>query len=231
MSHAAQVAELGKSAAAASSGWGAAMSEQVEEGSALLLYWLQYLITYETTKTANNLLPAIASAVRETAGCLSLGLVRPALFSFRCQVDLLLSWLYYKDHPVEWASVNDTSDGFKLKKELFAYFEQHHDGFKAKFKILSDLKTRKTLDPYRLLSAHIHAQSAAVLPNVAHLKELVRTKTECEECASVSFEVSEYLNDILLCIYRSRWVSLPGAIQKPAAIRFSSQPDLATFLG
>lgn len=131
---------------------------------------------------------------------------------------------------MEWSLVNATSEGFKLKKELLVYFEQHHAGFGGRFKVLSDKKTRKFENPYRLLSAHVHAQSALVLPKVAHLSDLVRPKDACLECASMSSEVSEYLNDCLLCIYRSRWKSLPTEVQSAAVARFGPDPALAALV-
>ena len=230
MSHVAEVDALRAASGAAAVGWGAEVSERVENGADLLVHWLQYLITYQKTGTADELLPATASAIREAAALLALGLVRPALFSFRCQVDLVLSWVFYKDHPMEWALVNDSSEGFKLKKDLFLYFEQHNLGFGNRFKMLVEKKVRLTADPYKLLSAHVHAQSKPVLPKVTHLEDMIRPKDECLECASVSFEVAEYLNDVLLCVYRPAWKALPTKVCSAAVARFGSHSAMAGFV-
>lgn len=220
--HAKQTSDLADAAKSFSASCGAALSAKVESNSALLVSWLSYLLAYHRTGVADGLLEAVGSSIRETAGALSLGLVRPALFSLRGQVDLLLGWMYFKDHSVEWAHVNQTGDGFKLKKELLQYLEQHFGRFSARFGMLKEIRTRKEVDPYRLLSAHIHVQSDPVLPAVVNLTDLVQPLAACDECADVAFEVAEFLNDVLLAVYLPNWASLPNSIQSALGPRFKS---------
>lgn len=227
--HLEQTAELRTAACDFSLTEGEMISVQVEEKSTLLVHWLGYLSTFHRTGVADSLLDAASSSMREVAGLLSLGLARPSLFSLRGQIDLLLAWLYFKDHGVEWSYVNETADGFKLKKELLQYLDQHVPKFSARMGILRDIKTRKECDPYRLLSAHIHAQSNPVLPVVAELKDLVRPKAVCTECAQVAFEVAEYLNDVFLTVFISSWASLPVPIQAALNARFVSAEQRKTF--
>lgn len=222
MMHAKQTADLVAKSQTFSATSAAELSASVEKNSSLLVHWLSYLSSYHKTGVADGLLDAVSSAIRETAGTLSLGLVRPALFSLRSQIDLLLGWLYFKDHNVEWLYVNQTSDGFKLKKELLQYLEQHTPRFGARTGILREIRARKEVDPYRLLSAHVHAQSDPVLPVVNDLADLVRPRADCLECATVAFEVAEFLNDVLLAIYAPSWASLPGAVQAALSARFKS---------
>jgi hypothetical protein len=220
--HPNQTTDLRQAANDFSTAFGASISSAVEANSTLLVYWLSYLNSFHRTDVADSLLDAVGSSIREVAGVLSLGLVRQALFSLRGQVDLMLAWLYFKDHAVEWSHVNQTADGFKLKKELLQYLDQHVPRFAHRMGILREIATRKELDPYRLLSAHIHAQSAPVLPNVIDLKDLVRPEAACKECAQVAFEVSEFLNDILLAVYLPSWASLPSAVRSGLDARFQS---------
>jgi hypothetical protein len=227
--HTKQTSDLAAAAAAFSGANGANLSEKVESNSLLLVNWLAYLSSYHKTGVADCLLDAVASSIRETAGLLSLGLVRPALFSLRGQIDLLLGWLYFKDHSVEWLHVNQTGEGFKLKRELLQYLEQHTPRFAARYSTLREIRTRREPDPYRLLSAHIHAQSAPVLPTVGALPDLVQPVPACKECADVAFEVSEYLNDVLLSIYLSSWASLPPSLQIALAPRFKSADQKRDF--
>lgn len=227
--HLKQTSDLGKAAGDFSVAHGAEVSAEVEANSALLVHWLSYLNLYHRTGVADSLLDAVQSAILEVAGVLSLGLVRQALFSLRGQVDLLLAWLYFKDHAVEWDHVNQTAEGFKLKKELFQYLDQHVPRFGPRMVVLRDIVTRRETDPYRLLSAHIHAQSSLVLPAVVELKDLVREEAVCKECAEVAFEVSEYLNDILLAIYAPNWASLPAVIQASLEARFQTTDQRKNF--
>ena len=227
--HSKQTANLRTAACDFSLSQGPNISAQVEAKSALLVHWLGYLSAFHRTGVADSLLAAASSSVREVAGLLSLGLARPALFSLRGQIDLLLAWLYFKDHGVEWTHVNETADGFKLKKELLQYLEQHVPKFGARMGILRDTKTRKEAEPYRLLSAHIHAQSDPVLPVVAELQDLVRSNAVCTECTQVSFEVAEYLNDVFLAVFLSSWASLPAAVQAAMSSRFKSTEQQKAF--
>jgi hypothetical protein len=227
--HLKQTTELRDAACEFSLALGPMVSTQVEEQSKLLVYWLTYLSAFHRTNVADSLLDAASSSIREVAGLLSLGFARPALFSLRGQIDLLLAWLYFKDHGIEWSHVNETADGFKLKKELLQYLEQHVPKFGVRMGILRETKTRKELDPYRLLSAHIHAQSNPVLPVVVELKDLVRVEAICIECAEMAFEVSEYLNDVFLAVFLPNWASLPVPIQTAMGMRFQSAEQRGVF--
>jgi len=227
--HASQTSELRQATTNFSTAYGEVMSAAVENKSVLLIHWVQYLTSFHLTKIGDQLLLAVGSSIREAAGALSLGLLRQTLFSLRGQIDLLLAWLYFKDHAVEWEHVNLTADGFKLKKELLQYLEANNPRFGARFGLLREIATRKEPDPYRLLSAHIHAQSEPVLPQVINLKDMVVSEAGCIECANVAYEVSEYLNDILLAIHVTNWHSLPTSIRDAAHSRFQSPEQRKAF--
>lgn len=227
--HLKQTADLREATQEFSTAFGADISNAVEANSALLVHWLSYLNSFHRTGIGDSLLDAVGSSIREVAGVLSLGLARQSLFSLRGQVDLMLAWLYFKDHAVEWGHVNQTAEGFKLKKELLQYLEQHVPKFAHRLKILREIATRKEPDPYRLLSAHIHAQSDLVLPVVVELKDLVRPEAVCRECAKATFEVAEFLNDILMAVYLQSWPSLPKAVRSALDARFRSAEQRKSF--
>lgn len=180
---------------------GVRLSKEIESNALLLIRWIEFLNGSKKTQCADELLDGVICAVRETAACLSMGLVRPALFSLRAQIDLVLTWLYFKDHPVEWRNVNQSGEGFKLKTEILKYLMEMYPGFGARFGLLKQTKNRKEEDPYRLLSAHIHAQTTAVVPNVVDLSDAVASAATASECAEIESEVCEYLHDILTCVY------------------------------
>lgn len=201
---------------------GAGICEAVYNSSRRLLEGLEYLRVSESTDTAGSLLSGTQGAVVEVAGCLSLGLVRPALFSLRAQVDMLLSWLYFKDHAIEWRHVEETGSGFMLKRDVFTYMETYNTSFKQKFSVLKQVKTRQEEDPYRLLSAHVHSQSSFSVPAVGNLDTLVSDKKQCEECVCLQDEVTEYLCDVIVACYGSKWASLPDSIVEQTRSRLSA---------
>src|SRR4051812_9038600 len=84
----------------------------VYQASLPLLYWLDYLRNSERTGCCDDFLDGVRASVVETSGCLASGLVRSAISALRTQIDILLSWLFFKDHPIEWQRVHDYGEGF-----------------------------------------------------------------------------------------------------------------------
>lgn len=100
---------------------GASLCKSLHESALPLLHWLDYLRSYELTGVADTLLKGVHGAILEVAGCISLGLVRPAIFSLRAQVDMLLAWLYFRNHGVEWDHITETGKDFMLKSDLLKF--------------------------------------------------------------------------------------------------------------
>ena len=224
-----QVTELQARVASFAQGDGPALCKAIENQSQLIVSWLGYLHNYHLTNSADSLLSAVSSSIRETAACLSLGLIRPALFSLRSEIDLLLAWLFFKDHPIEWRLVNQTGDGFWLKKDILDYLSAHFSGSRQRLALLKQIRKRKEEEPYRLLSAHIHGQSEAVLPALVDLKDSVGSSMEVNEAASVCFEVSEYLSDVLFSVYALEWDALPADVKSDVVSRFVSDNQKKEF--
>ncbi|MBX9459380.1 MAG: hypothetical protein KL863_26885 [Rhizobium sp.] len=175
-----------------------------------LVEWLDYLEASEKTSTADEFLTGLRASLMESLGCLAAGLVRPAIFSMRSQIDISLGWLYFRDHPVEWRRVARTGDGFKLKGDAMAYLDENIPNFKSRFAVLTKTKKRTEEDPYRLLSAYVHGQSPATLPKYGGLSDLVWTSKLCEDGVKLQFEVGEYVSDIFVAYFAGKWASLPA---------------------
>lgn len=208
---------------------GVALVSKAETASRLEMLWLQHLSGTQLTGTADCLLDGTISAIREAVACVALGLVRPALNSLRLQIDLTLGWLYFKDHPVEWARVQTTGDGFKLKTDLLKYLGESYERYSARFGILRDCKTRTQEDPYRLLSAHVHGQSQYVLPQVQLPSDIVASSQAQDEALQLQQECAEFINDILWSVYADRWSSLPGDLLSALDSRFKTPAQRVTF--
>jgi len=227
--HVPQVAALVAAVDAAAAAAGPLLCARNETEARLLLLWLDFLQKYSLTGTADTLLAGCRSAIVECTACLSIGLVRPALFSLRAQIDLLLCWIYFKDHLVEWQFLDRSGEGFKLKTEVLKFLDTHCDGFSEKLGVLRQAKTRRDDDPYRLLSAHVHSQSTKVVPSLSKLSDVVAGKPLCEEVCELQGACAEYLNDILLCIYASKWSSLPQEIVATARSRLNASQEKVVF--
>ena len=195
----------------------------------VLLDWMNYLRQSEATGVADALLDGTQGAIVETVGCLALGLVRPALSSLRSEIDMMLAWLYFKDHKVEWNRLRDTGRGFQTKASVLSYVNEHWPGFRSRFKLLAQQHTRQEEDPYRLLSAHIHGQTDFTAPKVGPLVALVGDARLSKDCVVLQHDVAEYIGDVLLALYGDKWAALPSSVMNGLEHRLNPKQRKAFF--
>jgi hypothetical protein len=196
--------------------------------SRLILIWMGYLRVSVSRGWADRLLDTAQGALIETAGCLSLGLARAAIFSIRAHMELLMAWIYYNDHPVEWTKFEKSGHDYILHSAILSYMRSHDEKFQTRFRLLIRYKTRSTEDPYGILSIHAHSISGTLGPTIAPLQSLVQGSTVCDEVISLWGEVSEYLTDIFCCWYGDRWQDFPLEVRQHLTSRLPA-PDLAEF--
>ncbi|WP_323828905.1 hypothetical protein [Pseudomonas sichuanensis] len=230
MSGEAQLADFLREANAFGRDNGSEILGEFDRSASLLLAWIK-LLKNNLTGTADELLAAVLSAVREAAAFAAVGAIRPALFSLRAQPDLLLSWIYFKDHPVEYSSLCRTGDNYVLKKEAVKYMADNYEGFGSKIGVLNQVVGRTQLDPYRLLSAHIHSQSPFVINQVDRLEDIIQDKRLALECAKVQAEVSEYLSDIVFSLGIYGGASLPRVVKDNLRARVKTDGQRSVIFG
>lgn len=192
---------------------GVASFAKYEASSRLLLVWLKHLYQAKRTGNADYMLEGVGSLLRESGAYLSMGLVRAALFSMRGQIDLLLSWIYFKDHPAELKKVENTGKGYKLASDVLAYLGDVNPMFKTRFGVLEQLSRRRAKDPFHILSAHVHGQSKNVIPSVETLEQVVQSAELAEQFVELQFDSAEYLSDVLTSVYMLDWASVPVAVK------------------
>lgn len=202
---------------------GATIVGETVDACSILLLWLDYLQSSVSGGSADEFLDGTQGAIQETAGCLSLGLVRPAIFSIRAEVDLLLAWIYFNDHPVEWAFSKATHENYPLRAEVLKYLRNYNQNFNDRFQLLAKHKTRSTEDPYGLLSVHVHGSTTMAMPATGNLETLVKPEDACKECVQLQAEVSEYLTDVLAAWYADRWADFPPDIMKAIESRLNKK--------
>lgn len=197
--------------------------KEYESRSKLLISWIQILKLHCRTGTADELLEAVSSTIREAAAFAAIGAVRPCLFALRAQPDLLLSWIYFKDHPIEYSSLCRTGENYILKKEALKYMSDNYDRFSIRFGVMSQTISRKHQDPYRLLSAHIHSQSPFVINEITNFTDIIRDTNLAEECAVAQWEVAEYLSDILFSLTLFSYHALPDVVKNNVNLRITTE--------
>ena len=209
-------------------GSGFSLARDMRIEAATLLDWLAYLRESEATGVANSLLDGTQGAIGEAVGCLILGLVRPALSSLRAEIDMILGWLYFKDHEVEWSYLRDSGRGFQTRSQVIDYIGAHWPKFTTRIKLLDQCSKRRE-DPYQLLSAHIHGQTDFTAPKVNPLVDLVASDSLCADCVTLQHDVAEYIGDVLLAMYGDKWASLPVAARDSLSKRLNGVQRKAFF--
>lgn len=180
-----------------------------EQATQLAMAWLEYLRRSQATGTADELLDGFHASLIETAGCLAMGLVRPAVFAMRTQVDILVAWLFFKDHPIEWEHVEATGKRYRLVSEVLKYLRTYNSRFQDRLVLLRAERGQGEEDPYHLLSAHVHSQNSATIPPLVEIHQLVQGKPRCLECVELQLEICEYLSDVLASCFATQWADLP----------------------
>lgn len=201
--------------------YGVDLVKATEAASAPLFEWISYIRASLLTGTADELVDGVQAAMVEVAGCIALGLVRGGLFSMRAETDMLLAWIYFRDHPVEWDHTMRTGEG-KLRAEVVKYMNNFIPRFDARYKLLTSQMTREQREPYALLSAHIHSQSPFTVPVIRGIEHLVGTQSRCDECVKLQADVSEYLADILTAFFARLWQDFPPSVQARIQARLSA---------
>lgn len=201
--------------------YGRPLAGDLEKVSRPILNWLSYLDVSKRTGVADELLDGVHAAMLEACAHISLGMARAAIFSMRSQIDLMLGWAYYKDHAVEWSYLNDSGSQFRLKADVIRYLEDFFPRYKVRFSMLLTKRTRPEDEPYKILSAHIHGQTALTAPKHISLEDVVYPHEACLECIKLQMYVAEYISDVLMALFADNWAALPASLVKAAKERLT----------
>ncbi len=201
---------------------GALVAEGMHDAASSALEWVGYLAESQVTGHCDHFLDGLRSLILEATASASAGLHRSAMFSMRAQIDVALSWLYFKDHPIEWEKVERENEGYKLKKDALEYLGAHFVNFNKRLSVLSKYSTRNVRDPYRILSAHIHSTGIETVPRLSKFADVVVGKSVALELVNLQSSVSEVIFDIFLSVYGSSWASIPAEIISIAKVRLPS---------
>jgi len=143
-------------------------------------HFLSLLIEADNGGTANPFLQGFRSAIYEAVACTAFCFVRPALSAHRSQVELVLAWHYFVEHPVECEAARQKSDGFVLPGTVKSYLIKSFRKFSIRFALLSKNRIREAEEMYCFLSAYVHATTAATLPNYFVVEEVLGGGNICE---------------------------------------------------
>lgn len=179
---------------------------EVESGE--LLLWLTHLKS-TSSGVAVSLVDGAKSAALEAISYIALSLGSASMNAIRTQVDLVLSYTYFCDHPKEWEVLTQSGNGFKLKSEIVSYHKEIDKGFLQRLNIIEDASGVSLDKIYRTLSAHIHGQSPFTMPKSTAVTDLIFEKELLSSVVILQKQTSLMLSNFLTALHAPHWVDLP----------------------
>jgi len=197
-----------------------------EAALGISIAWLRHFYEFGTPSNAStSLLDAAHSAAIEVTSSVACGLVRPAIFSLRSHYEFFFMYLFYKDHPVEWSSLQNGNEWVRLPKELKTYLRQYYPWSETRLKKLNDVKSRKEDDPYFVLSAFVHGGKLQTLPKARLPKETCFALETVKQMPNLIADISEYLSDVATSVYSGNFLGLPPAVKTNLTTRFAKASE------
>ncbi len=183
--------------------------EQATKSCSELLLWLDILSSQFPLSPAKDLLVGARSAMLESVAYIGLGFGRATITAIRTQIDLILAFTYFCNHPQEWETVSTTGTCFQLRSAIDKYHNETKSNFKKKLAIVEHSENNSIAKLYKTLSAHIHGQSPLTTPKSGHFNELVKTDTFIESLIEIQKQVDTCLSNYLTVVYIEMNISPP----------------------
>src|SRR5688500_2740539 len=194
---------------------GAATSTDFASAAKPVLTWINWFRSCRPHSYAFELLDGAQSSVLEAASYAALGLGRATLVAIRTQIDLMLGFSYFREHPAEWRLLSWTGEGFKLRSEILKYHKEidpGKGGFADRLAMLEQVCKPTLEDCYRVLSAHIHGQSPNTVPRASEMQHLVSNEPALQNLLKLQRESALALSVYFSAVHAREWNELPPEI-------------------
>lgn len=199
------------------------IAQECEQAFKLSRSWLLKARQEMRGPAAEALLGGAHSASIEVVSLAYLGLMRPAIFSLRAHFELAYSWLYYRDHPIEWDAFLSGLDTSRLPGAVDQYIGKFYACHGPRWKTLVAKRERSAEDPYAILSAFVHGNQPNTIPNAQKPSDVVHPLQSLQQLPAFVFAVSECLSDVTVSCYQSNWESLPTEVSSQLRKRFGTK--------
>lgn len=194
-----------------------------------LLSWIDFLKSLFPECCASELLDGARSAMLESVAYIGLGLNRAAIGAIRTQIDLLLGFTYFYNHPYEWDSVNRTGSGFQLRSDIDKYHKETRKGFASNINVIESSEGTSLLSLYRILSAHIHGQSPLTVPKAGKFIELISSDAFLDSLIELQLKVSRGISNYLTAVFLAEGINPPLHIGQRIKEQLKPQQRKAIF--
>lgn len=189
------------------------LMNQATDSCSELLIWLDCLATHFQSSTALELLNGARSSMLEAVAYIGIGFGRATITAIRSQIDLLLAFTYFCDHPQEWDVVQKTGNGFMLRSDIHKYHQETKTNFTKKLALVDASEENSLTKVYRILSAHIHGQSPLTTPKSGHFKELFSSHEFITSLIELQQQVDRCLSNYLAVIFMEMNISPPSHVE------------------
>jgi hypothetical protein len=188
----------------------------------LTIAWVTAEQAMNPTFAAARLLAGSKLALMEGAASWATGLNRGAAGSLRTLIENLFAWLYFKDHPVEFAAVERKDADLLLPKAVLTYMKSIDRGFETAYGLIKDKKTRPADYYYSDISEYVHAHPSHVLPGKASW-ELAVTVPPDSGFLTISKHADEFISDAFSTHYRASWGIVPQKVKDNLSARLGDK--------
>jgi len=175
--------------------------------------WLKEARATHASSESSILLDGALCASIEVTSTAYLGLIRQSISSLRVYYELNLSWLYYKDHPIEWAKLTAFNEQASLPGEVQKYLKNYLPKYEARWSVLEKKKLRAWDEPYKIMSSFVHGNMLGTLPNARNPAEIIVDDDKAKQLPNFISSVCEYIGDAYVSSSLHNWESLPPAIR------------------
>ena len=196
-----------------------------------LLLWLDCLNSQFPNALANELLIGARASMLESVAYIGLGLGRASISAIRTQIDLILAFTYFCEHPREWELVKTTDSGFKLKSHINQYHIETKPHFHRKLQIVEKSEGNSLSKLYRILSAHVHGQSPLTAPKSGQFVDLLSSDSFLSSLIELQKMVDRCLSNYLSIVYLEMNLSPPLEIENRIKSQLQSKEIKAVFFG
>lgn len=179
--------------------------------------WVQRDWILHQNNPAFILLNGTKLSLLEAGTAWAVGSNRGAAASLRVSIENAMSWLYYKDHPVEFGAVTDRRLDLMLPKAVQQYLKSVDGGFESAYEMLKKTKSRNSEYYYTDISQFVHAHPR--FANVSDIETAAISYPRDPSFLSICAQADEFISDNYLAFYRLSWGDFPALLQDHLSLR------------
>jgi len=226
-----QVAALAAAIEGHKAAFGLTAAEGLTEALGEVAMWISHFRASASSRVGRELLDGAQAAAYETVSYAYLGLGRAAIAAMRQQIELLLGYSYFKDHPIEWDRVRRTGDGFIMFSAVEAYYKDLDGGLASRLAAIESRASPTLKQMYRILSAHVHGQSPFTVPKSADLSSIVLHQELVGSLIDLQRATSNALSCYLVAVHARQWPDLPVEIVRRVSELLTARQRPSFFAG